>query len=134
MPRIQNTLHTEILNLLRESGRGITAYEVLDSLRPLRPKIAPPTVYRALKSLIEQGDVHRLESMNAFVACQKRCAHQTAILTICKDCGGVQERKLPAAVDTLLEAVSRSGFAPERHIVEVHGVCIQCTSNSELAG
>ena len=50
---------------------SMSAYEILGELREEYPKIAPPTIYRALDGLIEQGQVQKLESLNTFITCQQ---------------------------------------------------------------
>jgi len=69
---IKNSINwpDKVLALLRDRIKAMSAYDVLGELRQFNPKIAPPTVYRALTALEEKGQIHRLESINAFVACQ----------------------------------------------------------------
>ena len=57
----------QVLRLLAEQPGAITAYDLLDRLRAREPQAKPPTVYRALDFLLEQGFVHKVESVNAFV-------------------------------------------------------------------
>ena len=115
-----------VLAILRRYGRPVSAYDVLGQLRQSNPKIAPPTVYRALAALMERGQVHRIESLSAFIAC--RCEHhpRVSILTICDDCGLVEESEAPEVLRELSNIAGRSGFAPTRHVIEVHGVCVLC--------
>ena len=80
-------MQTAVLTILRASDRPYSAYELLESLKDIYPKIAPPTVYRALATLGERGRIHRLESLNAYVACQSEAHHQASVLSICEDCG-----------------------------------------------
>ena len=61
-----------IVEALKSAGRPVSAYEIIDQLRE-QAVLAPQTVYRALDRLIASGSAHRLESLNAFVA----CAHAT---------------------------------------------------------
>ena len=72
-------MQREILTILRDSKSPYSAYTLLERLQETYPKIAPPTVYRALAALGERGQIHRLESLNAFVACQSEAHHQTSV-------------------------------------------------------
>ena len=63
-------MQTAVLAILRASDRPYSAYELLESLNDIYPKIAPPTVYRALAALTQRGQIRRLESLNAFISCQ----------------------------------------------------------------
>lgn len=126
-------LRAEISALLNRSERPQSAYDILAGLREFNPKIAPTTVYRALNSLTEDGAVHRLESLNAYVLCQGHEEHHEAILSICDDCGNVEETVAPDVLDTMAEAVAKSGFAPARHVVELHGTCSDCSTEKHTS-
>ena len=119
-------MQTEILSILRDSKSPHSAYTLLDRLQETHPKIAPPTVYRALAALGERGQIHRLESLNAYVACQSEAHHQTSVLSICEDCGVVEETFEPDIFSRLSAALRKSGFSAQRHIIEVNGICASC--------
>lgn len=116
----------EVLKALRQSDTPLSAYDVLSELRNFNPKAAPPTVYRALNALIEQGLVHRLESLNAYMPCQCDSHSQEAILSICDDCGSVEETVDPELAETMARVAGKSGFATQRQVIELHGTCADC--------
>jgi Fur family zinc uptake transcriptional regulator len=118
--------HAEVLAVLRRRGGSLSAYEVLGELRESHPMTAPPTIYRALATLTERGRVHRLESMNAFIACQCDRHVQASILSICDACGTVEESVAPDLLDALSSVAGKSGFRPARHVIEIHGLCASC--------
>ena len=118
-----------VMNLLGKTKGPLSAYAILDQLHDFGFR-GPVQVYRALEKLMELGLVHRLESLNAFVACQQRtCDHQskkTIIFTICEICGSVQE-----LVNTGLEHLVRSlekdiDFLTNRSVIELKGICSTC--------
>ncbi len=117
----------EILALLKRRAGPLTAYEILARLGGEGARIAPPTIYRALAALIDRGRAHRIESINAFVACQREEHGQGALLSICDDCGGVEEHVDRGIVRDLSALAGRSGFRPSRHVIEVHGLCGGCS-------
>ena len=119
-------MQTEILSILRDCKSPHSAYDLLESLKDIYPKIAPPTVYRALAALVERGQIHRLESLNAHIACQSEAHHQASVLSICEDCGAVEENFEPDIVSRLSAALRKSGFSAQRHIIEVNGICESC--------
>lgn len=119
-------LQAEILAVMRARGGALSAYDVLGALQPAHPKIAPPTVYRALAALTERGDVHRLESLNAFIACQCAAHNHASILSICDKCGTVEENSEPDIFSKITSVLSETGFSVQRHVVEVHGQCADC--------
>jgi Fur family zinc uptake transcriptional regulator len=118
-----------VLDTLTEASKPLTAYSLLDRLKEHGLK-APPQIYRALKRLLALGLVHKLESMNSFVACQHSdCAHQNAGFAICDGCDRVSE-----IIDNTLESQIRSvakaaGLVPKNSTMEIHGLCSSCEGN-----
>jgi Fur family zinc uptake transcriptional regulator len=117
-----------VFGALRKSDQPMSAYALLDNLRDdgLR---APVQVYRALDRLVEFGMAHRLESLNAFVACNHPdCddAGQTAF-AICDSCGKVTEFTDPALETRLADWANRASFVPNRTTVELRGHCADCS-------
>ncbi|PLW77166.1 Fur family transcriptional regulator [Cohaesibacter celericrescens] len=123
-------MQSEVLGVLQQNLAPLTAYDVLEQLRGFYPKLAPPTIYNALSALTKRGQVHRLESLKAYIACQCDQHSHASIMAICDACGKVEER---VASDDLLKTVSSHvdevGFKPIRHIIEIHGVCASCSSD-----
>ena len=119
-------MQADVLAVLRSRRTPMSAYEMLGCLREERPRLAPPTVYRALAALTDLGSVHRLESLNAFIACQRDRHRQASILSICNDCGGVEENVSTELLKTLSGIAGKTGFAPARHVIEIHGQCASC--------
>lgn len=118
-----------IFAALRDSGRPVSAYEIIDQLRD-KATFAPQTVYRALDRLIAAGSAHRLESLNAFVACgQSDHQHEgAAVFAICDDCGTVSEFSEPRAVDALAAWAKRSKYTVRAMTLELRGRCAACTA------
>ncbi|WP_415714210.1 Fur family transcriptional regulator [Roseibium sp.] len=123
----------EILRLLRQNHAPVKAYQVLATLRKIHGKLAPTTIYRALSALQERGRVHRVESLNAFIACQSRRDKQPSILSICNECGSVEESVAPDLLNDLSNVIGETGFSPKRHVVELHGTCASCNSRKAQA-
>ena len=119
---------SKVLGILRDQGEALSAYQVLEKLRIYNPKIAPPTVYRALAALCSKGLIHRLESKNAFIACQCDHHQQAPVLTICDDCGLVEESLSPKVLTALSDVAGRSGFALSHQVIELHGTCASCAT------
>ena len=128
MNRSGERTQAEVLAVLRSQGTPMSAYEMLGYLREENPRMAPPTIYRALAALTHSGSVHRLESLNAFIACQRNRHRQASILSICDECGGVEENVSAELLKTLSGIAEKSGFAPARHVIEMHGQCASCES------
>jgi Fur family zinc uptake transcriptional regulator len=118
-----------VLEALTQAEAPLSAYTILDQLREDGFR-APPQVYRALEKLVESGRVHRLESLNAFVACRHPgCdGHTTVAFTICEQCGRVAEVSDTALVERIREIADASGFRVSKSTVELRGLCADCAS------
>lgn len=116
-----------VLEILCASERPLGAYEILAAMRgPGEGSAAPPTVYRALDFLLEQGLIHRLETLHAFIGCTHPDHPHSSQFLICTDCGEVQELADDAVIERLGSAAAESGFRPRRPVVEVIGTCAGC--------
>jgi Fur family zinc uptake transcriptional regulator len=118
-----------IVEALRGVGRPVSAYELIEEVRG-KAVSAPPTVYRALQRLIEDGLAHRLESLNAFVACDHPHHHGKAVFAICDACGVVREFDSPAAVKSLQGWAGKHDFNIRSMTLELRGRCGLCTAGS----
>lgn len=125
--------HRRVFDALRASDRPLTAYEILDRLRDAGIT-APPTVYRALQRLIRDGLAHRLESLNAFVACAHPSHDCAAAFAICDSCGLVTEIA-DSGLDRHLVAWARqTTFTVDSMTVELRGRCAACAGRDVPAG
>lgn len=120
-----------VLGALNHSGGPLSAYDILDKLRAdgLR---APLQVYRALDKLVERGLAHRLESLNAFVACADEHCHRKGLIAfaICEGCGKVDEFADPVIEDRLGAWAGSKGFKVERTTMEIRGKCTVCLTSA----
>jgi len=116
-----------VYSALSDAGGPLSAYEILDRLRGAGLR-APLQVYRALEKLREAGLVHRLESLNAFVACchPHEGHHESRAFAICDKCGVVAELEDERVAAELESLADRAGFASRTAVIELHGLCGAC--------
>jgi Fur family zinc uptake transcriptional regulator len=114
------------LETLLESHRAMTAYELLDRMKAAGLGAQPPVAYRALEFLIENGFVHRVEKLGAYVACTHGGQDHAAAFLICRSCRRVAETTTGAPDAALAGRAAEAGFAVERVVVEVEGLCARC--------
>lgn len=120
---------------LAHVDKPLTAYDLLERLRPTGV-FAPTTVYRALDKLLASGKVHRIESLNAFVACRGAeggphdHGHGELGLgfTVCDRCAAVAEFEDPSLKTSIEAAAAAGAFLPRSSVVEIHGVCAACAA------
>jgi len=122
-------IRRRVLELIWSSHRPIGAYSLLKVLKEERANAAPPTVYRALDFLLEQGLVHRIQSQNAFIGCADPNHQHNGMFLICTDCGNAVELE-ETKIDRLLKSSASSrGFVIESRTVEAAGLCPDCQIN-----
>lgn len=120
-----------VLRLLCESDKPLSAYDLLEQMRGIVKNPAPPTVYRALDFLLEQGLVHKLESLHAYVGCTHPDHPHASQFLICDDCGEVAEVEDPSVTRSLKAAGKSVGFRTKRPVVELLGTCAQCAAKRD---
>lgn len=120
-------LRLRVLELVAASEKPVKAYDLLDRIKDGAGNAAPPTVYRALDFLLENGFIHKLESINAFVGCHHPSeAHQVPFL-ICDRCSRTVEICDERVSEFLIQQALEHGFQPQAQTLEVHGICASCS-------
>lgn len=113
-------LRRRVLELLLEAEGPVKAYDLLAALKP-DGTAQPPTVYRALDFLTQAGLAHRVEALNAYLACVHTHDGEVAELFICDTCGKVIEEHREVVGQHAPE-----GFRIERSVIEHYGRCADC--------
>lgn len=120
-------LRKRVLMLVWQTHQPIGAYDILHQLRNEdgRPA-APPTVYRALDFLLENGLIHRIASLNAYIGCNAPEHQHHAQFLICRMCRFTRELSC-SAIDSAIERMTDEiGFAVESQVIEISGLCAPC--------
>lgn len=118
------------LEILLGEHRAMGAYELLDQLTAAGFGSQPPVAYRALDFLVANGFVHKIERLNAFIACAHPGAIHSPAFLICRKCDAVAEAQSGPASGSLGRAAQAAGFRIERTVVEALGVCPGCAGDS----
>lgn len=118
-----------VLKALRKHKGPLSAYALLDKLKKVGIK-SPPIVYRALDALTTSGEVHKIEALNAFVACN--CAdnhsHALSVLTVCGKCHKVEELHNHQVIDHLVALRTKGIRLPEYAVIELPVICSECSA------
>ena len=123
-------IRQQVLELIWESHKAVKAYELLDRIKPQMDAAKPATIYRALDFLIEQGLIHRVESLNAFVGCNSSAHQHEQLLLICNNCQEVEERSAPEVMQALSQEIKQADFIVHSKAIEIHGVCAKCAQTA----
>ena len=116
-----------ILKTVWENHKPTKAYELLDKITGLDYSPEPPTVYRALDFLLNNGFIHRINSLNAFVGCSHPLKHSECYFMICKTCNEIKEccdEKITNAIRKTLDA---NQFSHKNIAIEISGECYECS-------
>ncbi|MGB3290544.1 MAG: Fur family transcriptional regulator [Burkholderiaceae bacterium] len=119
-------IRRKVLEILLAEHRSVKAYELLDLIRAVQPGAAPPTVYRALDFLVDEGLVHRLDAINAWTACMDAAGEPHDLLVVCTRCGAVAELSDPDLSRQLARKVAEAGFELSDHETELRALCREC--------
>ncbi|MBA5777170.1 transcriptional repressor [Stappia sp. F7233] len=120
-----------VFKTLSRADGPMSAYTILDQLRDDGFR-APLQVYRALDKLIDYGLIHRLECLNAFVACAHPHCHTAGVIAfaICEDCGQVNEFSDDVVADRLGAWAHDHHFAAAKTTIEIRGRCAGCATQA----
>jgi len=118
-----------VLKTLRKNAKPLSAYQILEKLKKAGIK-SPPIIYRALDSLIESGQVHKINELNSFVACD--CSynhhHDLSVLTVCQKCNKVAEIHDNKIIDHLTKLAKFDVAIAHQAVVQLPIVCCGCES------
>ena len=116
-----------IFDLIDKSAEPLKAYSILFDVQKKGIK-APLQVYRALDKLVEMGKIHKIESRNAFIACQNsscQVAKATAF-SICELCEKVTEISNLGLSKYLAKFKDKNGMKYSKYNLEFFGLCKKC--------
>ncbi len=117
----------QVLELIWQNHKPLSAYVLIDMLAKESSRhIAPPTVYRALDFLLEQGLIHRLDTLNAFIGCPNPSKQHASAFLFCKGCGHAEELQADAVTSAIVQAAEQTGFMVQEQSLEVLGLCLTC--------
>ena len=119
-------LRRNVFSLVLTAERPLTAYEILDLLRPMDTSATPAGVYRSLDFLTNVGLVHRVESAKSFIACAMPEGMHPSQMLVCRRCGRVVETGDTRVAKATENLGQRMGFALDRGTMELIGLCPSC--------
>lgn len=128
------SLREQVLELIWQSHQPLGAYTLMDMLAKVSiRKVAPPTVYRTLDFLLEEGLIHRINSLNAFIGCPSPGEKHQSHFLICQNCKVAVELDNPQLQQSVVDAAAESGFSVASHNIEINGLCPSCQNTSQDA-
>ena len=113
-----------IYDLIDKSPEPLKAYSILFNVQKKGIK-APLQVYRALDKLVEMGKIHKIESRNAFIACQNSSCQvsKATAFSICEMCEKITEISSSSLSKYLANFKDKDGMKYSKYNLEFFGLC-----------
>ena len=125
-------LRLQVLELIWQNHKPLGAYTLMEMLAKANTRrVAPPTVYRALDFLLEQGLIHRINVLNAFIGCPSPTQKHQSHFLICQNCSVAVELDSPSLNQKLVDCATEAGFSLTSHSVEINGLCALCQATQK---
>lgn len=118
-----------VLEILLEHHRAMGAYDILAVMTDEGYGAQPPVVYRALDFLVGNGFAHKIEKLNAYIACMHPCHDKAPVFLICRVCNAVAETSMSLKTG-LGDAAKDMGFIIETTVIEAEGLCPSCAKGA----
>ena len=122
----QTEQRKEILHIFLNTDKHLTANELYQIVRKKHHKVGYATIYRTLRLLCECGLCRELKVEDGTARYEHLYGHQHHDHLICTKCGRFVE-VVDSEIERLQEKLAKQhGFYPERHRMELYGVCRKC--------
>ncbi len=120
-------MRVAVFDVILRQDKPITAYQIIDKLSvQLGRTIKPTSVYRSLDALCALGLAVKIESLNAFMACEHPEEKHQHVFLVCQQCGSADELADHAVSKRLSDDAAHQGFKIERQVLELQGACRTC--------
>ena len=119
-------IRRRVLEILLEEHKAMGAYDVLERLTAENFGSGPPVAYRALDFLVSNGFAHKLQRLNAFIACGHPDDAHTPIFMICNSCDAIAEADMGEGIHAITRAAGALGFKIKKPVIEADGTCPKC--------
>lgn len=121
------------LEILLAEHRALGAYDLLAHFAAEGLGTAPPVAYRALDFLTSAGFAHKIEGLNAYIACAHLGGDHAPAFLICTSCKTVAEAETDATQGHLGEVARATGFKINHTVIEALGLCPKCQPDATCA-
>ena len=125
---------TEIIDLLDDLDEFRSAQQLHEILRQRGSTVGLATVYRAVQTLSERGDVDVLRTADGesvYRRCGTRRHHHHLV---CRRCGSTVEVDGPGAEEWASSVGRAHGFTDITHTIELFGICADCRGKDARIG
>lgn len=123
-------LRQSVYEALASFQQPASAYDIAERVSAKEGRrIAPNTVYRILDLFVGTNLAKRIESRNAFLACDHPDHVHDCIFLVCDRCGVTTHIDDDGIAGEIRSAAKARGFQPEHPVIEVKGLCGTCSGD-----
>ena len=115
-----------IFKQICKSHKPAKAYDLLSEVSKMNYSAKPPTVYRALDFLMDNGFIHKINTLNAYITCSHSLKHNQCYFIICNKCEEVQECCDDSITDSINTTLAQNRFSYKDIALEISGSCNNC--------
>ena len=118
-----------ILKIIWQSHKATKAYDILDQISGMNFSAKPPTVYRALDFLLENGFIHKINSLNSYIGCPNPLQNEQCYFIICSSCDEIEECSDKGITNAIESVMNKNKFSHKNIAIEINGTCNNCLDN-----
>ena len=121
-------MRQDVFRALAAQTRPASAYDIAEQVGTMRGKrVAANSVYRILDLFVRTNLANRIESANAYIVNSHPGCRHDCIFLICDDCGLADHLDDDKLTGALRQAGTDAGFTQVRPVVELRGLCAECS-------
>lgn len=120
-------LRHDILAVLRSESAPVKAYDLIERMREQGRRVTPTTMYRTLEFLLQNGFIHRVNFLNAYLPCTgTHKSHTALLLFVCSHCGQTKEIEDATLYESMRARLGELGIPLEDSRIEIQAACPSC--------
>ncbi len=123
-------IRKKVLEIISANHKPSRAYDLLAKLKEAGFSDKPPTIYRALDFLIENKIVHKLSTINAYVACYGEESEEISCFLICEKCHEIEEFQDESLNKLLINIGKKRGIEIKNLNLEINFTCEECKNSA----
>ena len=115
-----------ILDVFLKSNKHLSVEELYGLVKKKDSSVGQTTVFRTLKLLCEAGIAGEVAIERKCIKYEVKIGHEHHDHLVCLKCGRYLEAMDPKIEKLQEKLCERFGFIPQKHRMEIHGVCKEC--------
>lgn len=124
-----NAIQHSVLSILKNERKALSAYALLEKSKPLGVQ-SPMQIYRILKKLLASGFILKIETLNKYLAYELKHTQGYVLMTICRDCQGIDVINSAQFTQVIRQSVSAQKFHSQHSYLELVGQCAACSTHA----